>query len=132
VARGVDGNTLAIRNNHPGGAPEGQGQLQITDLQVGWLDQSKLPKPVSAVPKRAGLTGGLTVAGLRLAQSTRGGFSVSFGGLELLGETALGTVLGDSMLTGIRDDQVRPIMKQGGWEHLLELMRKKNAELSKK
>jgi phospholipid transport system substrate-binding protein len=41
-------------------------------------------------------------------------------------------VLGDSMLTGIRDDQVRPIMKQGGWEHLLELMRKKEAELTAK
>jgi phospholipid transport system substrate-binding protein len=41
-------------------------------------------------------------------------------------------VLGDSMLTGIRDDQVQPIMKQGGWEHLLDLMRKKNAELTKK
>lgn len=42
------------------------------------------------------------------------------------------SVLGDSMLTGIRDDQVRPIMKEGGWERLLELMRAKEAELSKK
>jgi phospholipid transport system substrate-binding protein len=41
-------------------------------------------------------------------------------------------VLGDSMLTGIRDDQVRPIFQQGGWDHLLGLMRLKNAELSKK
>jgi len=41
-------------------------------------------------------------------------------------------VLGDSMLTGIRDDQVRPIMKQGGWTHLLDLMRKKEAELTAK
>ncbi len=41
-------------------------------------------------------------------------------------------VLGDSMLTGIRDDQVRPIMKQGGWDHLLQLMRTKEAELTKK
>ncbi|HEX5753756.1 MAG TPA: ABC transporter substrate-binding protein [Archangium sp.] len=41
-------------------------------------------------------------------------------------------VLGDSMLTGIRDDQVRPILKQGGWDKLLELMRAKEAELSKK
>jgi phospholipid transport system substrate-binding protein len=39
-------------------------------------------------------------------------------------------VLGDSMLTGIRDDQVQPILKQGGWDRLLELMRAKNAELS--
>jgi phospholipid transport system substrate-binding protein len=42
------------------------------------------------------------------------------------------SVLGDSMLTGIRDDQVRPIMAQGGWDHLLELMRAKEAELNKK
>ncbi|OJH42474.1 MlaC/ttg2D family ABC transporter substrate-binding protein [Cystobacter ferrugineus] len=41
-------------------------------------------------------------------------------------------VLGDSMLTGIRDDQVRPIFQQGGWDHLLDMMRKKEAELSKK
>lgn len=41
-------------------------------------------------------------------------------------------VLGDSMLTGIRDDQVRPIMAQGGWEHLLQLMRAKEAEISGK
>ncbi|PTL81310.1 ABC transporter substrate-binding protein [Vitiosangium sp. GDMCC 1.1324] len=41
-------------------------------------------------------------------------------------------VLGDSMLTGIRDDQVQPILKQGGWEHLLDLMRKKEAELGGK
>ncbi|WNG20979.1 ABC transporter substrate-binding protein [Cystobacter fuscus] len=41
-------------------------------------------------------------------------------------------VLGDSMLTGIRDDQVRPIFQQGGWDHLLDMMRKKDAELSKK
>jgi phospholipid transport system substrate-binding protein len=48
-------------------------------------------------------------------------------------------VLGDSMLTGIRDDQIRPIMaqgvkdgaKDGGWEHLLKLMRDKVKEVSK-
>ncbi|MFZ5468248.1 MAG: ABC transporter substrate-binding protein [Myxococcota bacterium] len=38
------------------------------------------------------------------------------------------SVLGDSMLTGIRDDQIIPIMKEGGWEHLLELMKEKLAE----
>ena len=41
------------------------------------------------------------------------------------------SVLGDSMLTGIREEQIKPIMKQGGWEHLLELMRKKDEELTK-
>ena len=38
-------------------------------------------------------------------------------------------VLGDSMLLGIRDDQVQPIFKEGGWEKLLSLMKAKNAEL---
>lgn len=38
-------------------------------------------------------------------------------------------VLGDSMLTGIRDDQIRPILKEGGWDNLLKLMKDKNAEL---
>ncbi|MBJ6760024.1 ABC transporter substrate-binding protein [Corallococcus sp. H22C18031201] len=39
-------------------------------------------------------------------------------------------VLGDSMLKGIRDDQVRPLMKEGGWDALLGAMRKKNQELA--
>jgi len=91
VARGVDGNTLAIRNNYPGGLPEGQGQLSVTDLQVGWMDAAKLPKPPSAVPARGAVAGGLTIGDITLAQSTRGGFTVGFGrGLELIGETALG------------------------------------------
>ncbi|MBL9039086.1 MAG: ABC transporter substrate-binding protein [Archangium sp.] len=38
-------------------------------------------------------------------------------------------VLGDSMLQGIRDDQVQPILKDGGWDLLLKLMAEKNAEL---
>ncbi|WP_225408495.1 Tgt2/MlaC family protein [Stigmatella hybrida] len=40
-------------------------------------------------------------------------------------------VLGDSMLTGIRDDQVRPLLKEGGWDALLKAMREKDQELSK-
>ena len=35
------------------------------------------------------------------------------------------SVLGDSMLKGIREDQIIPIMKQGGMAHLLKLMRDK-------
>ena len=38
-------------------------------------------------------------------------------------------VLGDSMLTGIRDDQIQPILKEGGWNALLDAMRKKTQEL---
>jgi phospholipid transport system substrate-binding protein len=40
-------------------------------------------------------------------------------------------VLGDSMLTGIRDDQVQPLLKEGGWEGLLQAMRVKAKELEK-
>ncbi|MFL5343873.1 MAG: ABC transporter substrate-binding protein [Hyalangium sp.] len=40
-------------------------------------------------------------------------------------------VLGDSMLTGIRDDQVQPLLKDGGWDALLKAMREKNKELEK-
>ena len=38
-------------------------------------------------------------------------------------------VLGDSMLTGIRDDQIQPILKEGGWDALLKAMREKTQEL---
>ena len=38
-------------------------------------------------------------------------------------------VLGDSMLKGIREDQIIPIMKDGGWDGLLKAMRDRNAEL---
>lgn len=40
-------------------------------------------------------------------------------------------VLGDSMLKGVRDDQIVPIMKEGGWDNLLKLMREKAKELEK-
>lgn len=39
------------------------------------------------------------------------------------------TTVGDSMLTSIRDKQVRKIMKKGGWKRLLTLMRKRAAQL---
>ena len=39
------------------------------------------------------------------------------------------TVLGSSMLTDIRDTQVKPLMAQGGWDKLLSRMRE---ELAKK
>ena len=41
------------------------------------------------------------------------------------------SILGDSMLKGIREDQIVPIMKQGGMPHLLKLMRDKSDSLSK-
>lgn len=36
---------------------------------------------------------------------------------------------GNSMLTDIRDDQVLPLLKEGGWDGLLKAMREKAAEL---
>lgn len=38
-------------------------------------------------------------------------------------------VLGDSMLEGIRDGDVKPLLKDGGWNKLLTVMREKAAEL---
>ncbi len=38
-------------------------------------------------------------------------------------------VLGDSMLTGIRDDQIKPLLKEGGWDGVLKAMREKAAEV---
>jgi phospholipid transport system substrate-binding protein len=40
------------------------------------------------------------------------------------------SVLGDSMLEGIRDEQVKPILKEGGIALLLQRMRDKNKELA--
>ena len=40
------------------------------------------------------------------------------------------SVLGDSMLEGIRDEQVKPLMKEGGMGLLLQKMREKNKELA--
>jgi phospholipid transport system substrate-binding protein len=39
------------------------------------------------------------------------------------------SVLGDSMLTGIREDQIQPILKEGGWDALLKAMREKAQEM---
>jgi phospholipid transport system substrate-binding protein len=39
------------------------------------------------------------------------------------------TVLGDSMLKGIRDEQVQPLLKEGGIDGLLQAMRDKAKEL---
>ncbi|MBX7098653.1 MAG: ABC transporter substrate-binding protein [Myxococcaceae bacterium] len=39
------------------------------------------------------------------------------------------SVLGDSMLQGIRDDQVQPLIKESGFDGLLKAMKAKNDEL---
>ncbi len=50
---------------------------------------------------------------------------------KLVDVTVLGTG-GPSMLAGIRDQQVRPIFKDGGWKKLLGLMRDRLAQVQKK
>jgi hypothetical protein len=91
VARGVDGNSLFIRNlRKPTGAGE-RVDLIVRDLAVGWLDRAKLPQPPSFVPKRPPLKTAVTAGSIRLACGKAGGFAVSAaGGLELLVETAVG------------------------------------------
>jgi phospholipid transport system substrate-binding protein len=51
-------------------------------------------------------------------------------GWKVVDVTVLG-VGGNSMLTDIRHDQIIPIMAQGGWPHLLELMRARLAQVKK-
>jgi phospholipid transport system substrate-binding protein len=40
-------------------------------------------------------------------------------------------VLGDSMLSSVRDDQMQPLLKESGWDGLLNAMREKVAEFGK-
>jgi hypothetical protein len=90
LARGVDGNTLTLRNLFPGEASAGQGQLQVTDLRVGYLERSRRPVLPSQAPHRGPIGGGVTVGKLKLTQSCSGGFSLrSENGPELLVETGL-------------------------------------------
>lgn len=39
------------------------------------------------------------------------------------------SVIGDSMLKGIREDQIEPLFKEGGWAGVLKAMKDKAAEL---
>jgi phospholipid transport system substrate-binding protein len=50
------------------------------------------------------------------------------GAWKIVDVTVLGTA-SPSMLTGIRDEQVQPLLKQGGWERLLGAMRDRAAKL---
>jgi hypothetical protein len=91
LVRGVDGNTVSFTNLFPGTMPAGQGQLQVSDLQVGYLDRSKLPVVESQAPKRGSVAGGISSGKLKLAQSCSGGFVLRYGnGPELLVETGVG------------------------------------------
>lgn len=107
LVRGVDLNTVSFTNLFPGTMPEGQGQLQISDLQVGYLDRSKLPVVPSQAPKRGPVAGGITSGKLKLAQSCSGGFVLRDGdGPELLVETGLGMRL-DTPSVLLADDNTQ-------------------------
>jgi phospholipid transport system substrate-binding protein len=47
---------------------------------------------------------------------------------SLFARIAFPRVLGSSLLESIRDDQVQPVLKEGGMEHLLQVMRDKKRE----
>jgi hypothetical protein len=107
LVRGVDGNTVTFRNTFPGQMPTGQGQLAVTDLQVGYLDRTKLPKIPSMAPQRTAFSGGVTVGKLRLAQGKGGGFVVQGGnGPELLVETAV--AMKSTAASDLRADDASP------------------------
>ncbi len=50
-------------------------------------------------------------------------------GWKVVDVTVLGSLDKKSMLQGIREDQIVPILNEGGWDKLLELMRQKAKEL---
>lgn len=52
-------------------------------------------------------------------------------GWRVVDVTVLGTG-GNSFLTDIRNDQIRPLMKNGGWPNLLKLMKDRLAQLEAK
>ncbi|MEN6548543.1 MAG: hypothetical protein ABFE07_21060 [Armatimonadia bacterium] len=90
LARGVDGNTLTFHNILPGKMAPGFGHLPITNLTVGYLDKSNLPKIPTMAPKRGKIAQCTQKGPFQIRQGKAGGFSLSLGDQELLLETALG------------------------------------------
>jgi len=91
LVRGVDGNTLFIRNTRPRRPRKGSADVLVQDIEIGWLDRGLLPKPKSEVPKRGTISQAVTRGGLTLLQAKGGGFAARMeGGLDLMVETALG------------------------------------------
>ena len=91
VARGVDGNTLTVRNTRGRSALSKRYDLIVQNLEVGYLDRAQLPPPPNKVPKRGGIGAAVRNASLVLQQSTLGGFAIQLGtGDRLRVETALG------------------------------------------
>jgi hypothetical protein len=91
VARGVDGNTLTIRNTRKPSLLSTRYDLIVRDIEVGWLRRDLLPKPPNLIPERAALKAGVSAGQLRLTWGTGGGFAVGTAkGPELMVETGIG------------------------------------------
>ena len=90
LVRGVDGNTLAIRNVRKGSTPGARLDLLVRAIQVGWLDKKDLPVRASRVPRRDNIADSVSLGSLRLSQAKAGGFVVTADdGSRLLVETGI-------------------------------------------
>lgn len=90
VARGVDGNMLRISNMRRKPSVDPSRDLIVTDIEIGWLDKSLLPKLPDRTPKRTPMEDSVSRDGLTLTQGKAGGFSLTdAAGIELMVETAL-------------------------------------------
>jgi hypothetical protein len=90
ISRGVDVNTLSIRNvmeRSPSTAPV---NLLVGDIQIGWVDADQLAKATMQAPQRGDIARSVGVNGLKLSQATGGGFRIEDGkGTDLAVETAI-------------------------------------------
>lgn len=91
LVRGVDVNTLELRNvmeKSPSSAPV---NLLVDDIQVGWVDAGQLAQASARAPQRGDIAKSVSADGIQLSQATGGGFRFSDGkGTELAVETAVG------------------------------------------
>ncbi len=91
AARGVDGNTLTLRNVLPEPPAPGAGYAAVAEIEVGWIRDDALPQPPNEVPARGSLAEAPQGDGIGLRVASGGGFSVRSGaGPELMVETAVG------------------------------------------
>ena len=107
VARGVDGNTLTIRNIRKKSAIGKRLDLLVRDIEVGWLDKKLLPRGPSLIPERGPMRMAVAAGKLRLYHGNAGGFSVdAMNRVELLVETGIG-MKGDTRSDLLADDEAR-------------------------
>ena len=89
---------------------------------VHWLDTCSDPVIAFCRVTQAGLLRLLTNRGVM------GGYPLTADGAWKVADT---TMLGQSTAEGIREDQVEPLLKEGGVSKVLEALRGKVAELKK-